>query len=108
LQLGRPLPGVLFKGFQDYSNIMFQPQEMITDVTEGKKRYIDILAEVKINGEDGRVLIHVNSRPIAKEISTVACSSISAASTKSTIKKTRSKKMEYPRFNFIRHKETDH
>ena len=43
----------------DYSNIMFQPQELVTDVTEGKKHCIDILTEVKINGEVGRVLIHV-------------------------------------------------
>jgi hypothetical protein len=34
-------------------------QELITDIPAGDKRYIDILAEVKIKGEDGCVLIHV-------------------------------------------------
>ena len=43
----------------DYSNLKFLSQEIITDVTAGEKRFIDILAEVKIKNEEGCVLIHV-------------------------------------------------
>jgi|GEM_PF-2607846 len=34
-------------------------QELLTDLTAGEKHYVDILAEVKIKGEDGYVLIHI-------------------------------------------------
>lgn len=43
----------------DYSSLKFLSQELITDVTEGEKHYIDILAEVEIKGENGYVLIHI-------------------------------------------------
>ncbi|MGB9783100.1 MAG: Rpn family recombination-promoting nuclease/putative transposase [Moorellaceae bacterium] len=43
----------------DYSDLTFLTQEIITDITAGEKHYVDILARVKIKGEEGYVLIHV-------------------------------------------------
>ena len=43
----------------DYSNLKFLSQELLTDISAGEKHYVDILAEVKIKGEEGFVLIHV-------------------------------------------------
>jgi len=43
----------------DYSELRFLSQELITDVTGGDRHYVDILAEVKVKGEDGFVLVHV-------------------------------------------------
>ncbi|MCG0278435.1 MAG: Rpn family recombination-promoting nuclease/putative transposase, partial [Thermanaeromonas sp.] len=43
----------------DYSELTFLSQEIITDITAGEKHYVDILASVKIKGEEGYVLIHV-------------------------------------------------
>ncbi|GEA17224.1 DUF4351 domain-containing protein [Moorella sp. E306M] len=43
----------------DYSDTRFLTQEIITDITAGDKHYVDILAEVKIKGEDGCVLVHI-------------------------------------------------
>ncbi|MGI9952910.1 DUF4351 domain-containing protein [Moorellaceae bacterium AZ2] len=43
----------------DYSDLTFLAQEIITDITAGEKHYVDILASVKIKGEEGYVLIHV-------------------------------------------------
>jgi predicted transposase YdaD len=43
----------------DYSELKFLSQELLTDITAGEKHYVDILAEVKIKGEDGYVLIHI-------------------------------------------------
>ncbi|OIQ52713.1 DUF4351 domain-containing protein [Neomoorella thermoacetica] len=43
----------------DYTDTKFLTQEVITDITAGDKHYVDILAEVKIKGEDGCVLVHI-------------------------------------------------
>ncbi|HBT47956.1 MAG TPA: transposase, partial [Peptococcaceae bacterium] len=43
----------------DYSDTRFLSQELITDITAGEKHYVDILAEVKVKGEDGYVLVHI-------------------------------------------------
>ncbi|MCG0279047.1 MAG: Rpn family recombination-promoting nuclease/putative transposase, partial [Thermanaeromonas sp.] len=43
----------------DYSELTFLSQEINTDITAGEKHYVDILASVKIKGEEGYVLIHV-------------------------------------------------
>ncbi|SMB93167.1 conserved hypothetical protein (putative transposase or invertase) [Thermanaeromonas toyohensis ToBE] len=43
----------------DYSELTFLSQEIITDITAGEKHYVDILASVKIKGEEGYVLIHI-------------------------------------------------
>ena len=51
----------------DYRNLRFLTQEVFTDVTEGEKHYVDILAEVKIKGEDGCVLIHVEPQAYREE-----------------------------------------
>jgi len=51
----------------DYGNMRFLAQEIFTDVTEGEKHYVDILAEVKIKGEDGCVLIHVEPQSYQEE-----------------------------------------
>lgn len=43
----------------DYSSLQFLSQEIVTDLAEGEKHYVDILAEVKIKSENGCILIHV-------------------------------------------------
>ena len=43
----------------DYADTRFLTQEVITDITAGDKHYVDILAEVKIRGEDGCILVHI-------------------------------------------------
>ncbi|MDK2817641.1 MAG: hypothetical protein PWR22_2270 [Moorella sp. (in: firmicutes)] len=43
----------------DYSDTRFLTQEIITDITAGDKHYVDILAEVKVKGEDCCVLVHI-------------------------------------------------
>ncbi|WP_338835718.1 DUF4351 domain-containing protein [Neomoorella thermoacetica] len=57
--LSQALSGKIKKNFIDYTNIRFLTQEVITDITAGDKHYVDILAEVKIKGEDGCVLVHI-------------------------------------------------
>jgi len=51
----------------DYGNMRFLAQEIFTDVTEGEKHYVGILAEVKIKEEDGCVLIHVEPQSYREE-----------------------------------------
>ena len=43
----------------DYSHLEFLTQELLTDVTSGEKKYIDILVKTRILGEEGAVLVHV-------------------------------------------------
>ncbi|PRR70696.1 Rpn family recombination-promoting nuclease/putative transposase [Neomoorella humiferrea] len=57
--LSQALSGKIKKNFIDYTNTRFLTQEVITDITAGDKHYVDILAEVKIKGEDGCVLVHI-------------------------------------------------
>ncbi len=43
----------------DYNHLVFLTQEVLTDVTAGEKKYIDILVQTRLLGEEGIVLIHV-------------------------------------------------
>ncbi|MEW5920426.1 MAG: Rpn family recombination-promoting nuclease/putative transposase [Bacillota bacterium] len=43
----------------DYSSLEFLSQEILTDVTAGEKKYIDILVKTRLLGEEGFVLVHV-------------------------------------------------
>lgn len=46
----------------DFKEFRFLPEEVVTDVTEGNKYRVDLLAETKLKGEDGLVLIHVENQ----------------------------------------------
>ncbi len=43
----------------NFSTVHFLEQEVFTDILKGEKRRIDILAEVKVKGEETIILIHV-------------------------------------------------
>lgn len=43
----------------NFSTVTFLDQEVFTDILKGEKRRIDILAEVKLKGEEKIILIHV-------------------------------------------------
>lgn len=43
----------------DYSYLEFLTQEVLTDVTAGERKYIDILVKTRLLGEEGFVLVHV-------------------------------------------------
>ena len=43
----------------DFSHVSFLSQELYTDVTVGEKRYVDLLVETKLKGEEGLIIIHV-------------------------------------------------
>src|SRR5690554_3729997 len=49
----------------DYSSLEFLTQEILTDLTAGEKKYIDILVKTRLQGEKGFVLVHVE--PQAKK-----------------------------------------
>jgi hypothetical protein len=46
----------------DFSGLSFLQQEVFTDVTSGDKHRVDLLAEVGLPGEDGLILIHIESQ----------------------------------------------
>lgn len=43
-------------------SVRFLPQEYFADLTTGEKKIIDLLAEVKLSGQDAVVLIHVEAQ----------------------------------------------
>ncbi len=43
----------------DYSSLEFLTQEILTDITAGEKKYIDILVKTRLLGDEGFVLVHV-------------------------------------------------
>ena len=45
--------------FINFSSVKFLEQDVFTDILRGDKRRIDILAEVKIKGQDQLILIHI-------------------------------------------------
>lgn len=45
--------------WMDFSDVEFLQQDLFTDITAGEQRRIDILAKLKLKGEDTVVLIHV-------------------------------------------------
>ena len=51
----------------NFSAVRFLEQEVFTDILKGEKRRIDILAEVKIQGEDTIILIHVEPQSYYQE-----------------------------------------
>jgi hypothetical protein len=42
--------------------LRFLSEEVVTDVTEGEKYRIDLLVETRLKGEDGLIVIHVESQ----------------------------------------------
>jgi hypothetical protein len=46
----------------DFHNFRFLSEEIVTDVTEGEKYRLDLLVETKLKGEDGLIVIHVESQ----------------------------------------------
>ncbi|MCL6614206.1 MAG: DUF4351 domain-containing protein [Firmicutes bacterium] len=46
----------------DLSHLRFLQQEVFTDVTAGEKHVVDILAETKLKGEEGLILVHVENQ----------------------------------------------
>ena len=46
----------------DLSHLRFLQQEVFTDVTAGEKHVVDILAETKLRGEEGLILVHVENQ----------------------------------------------
>jgi len=45
----------------DFSHLSFLRQELLTDVAGGDVRYVDLLVETKLKGEDGVIVVHVES-----------------------------------------------
>src|SRR5690625_1444412 len=43
----------------DFSSLTFMEQELFTDIVKGEKREIDILAQVRLQGREQFILIHV-------------------------------------------------
>ncbi len=54
----------------DRDTIQFLPQEVLTDVTSGEKKAIDLLAKVKYRQEDTFFLIHVEAQSYTQSILT--------------------------------------
>ncbi|WHY88566.1 transposase [Neobacillus novalis] len=46
----------------DFQDFRFLSEEIVTDVTEGERYRIDLLVETKLKGEDGLIVIHVESQ----------------------------------------------
>ncbi|PDO10474.1 MAG: transposase [Candidatus Reconcilbacillus cellulovorans] len=46
----------------DFSHLAFLRQELFTDVARGDVRYVDLLVETKLKGEDGVIVVHVETQ----------------------------------------------
>ena len=46
----------------DLTHLNFYQQEIFTDVTVGEKHVVDLLAETRLKGEEGLILIHVENQ----------------------------------------------
>ena len=46
----------------DFSHLAFLRQELFTDVAGGDVRYVDLLVETKLKGEDGVIVVHVETQ----------------------------------------------
>ncbi len=46
----------------DLSGLRFLQQELFTDVTAGEKHRVDLLAEVRLKGEESLILVHVENQ----------------------------------------------
>ena len=46
----------------DYSLLEFLSQEIFADITTGEKKYIDLLVKTRLLGEEGFILVHVESQ----------------------------------------------
>ncbi|MBD2459324.1 Rpn family recombination-promoting nuclease/putative transposase [Nostoc sp. FACHB-87] len=51
----------------DRDSIQFLPQEVLTDVTSGEKKEIDLLAQVRYQGQETCFLIHVENQSYTKK-----------------------------------------
>ncbi|WP_404783510.1 Rpn family recombination-promoting nuclease/putative transposase [Altericista sp. CCNU0014] len=47
-------------------SVRFLPQEYFADLTSGEKKIIDLLAQVKLSGQDAGILIHVEAQASSK------------------------------------------
>src|SRR5690606_13446401 len=43
----------------DYTHLVFLSEEVMTDITGGSKGRVDLLAEVKLKGEDTLIIVHI-------------------------------------------------
>ena len=46
----------------DFHDLSFLQEELLSDVTAGEKYRIDLLVETKLKGEEGLIVIHVESQ----------------------------------------------
>jgi len=46
----------------DFSHLSFLRQELFTNVARGDVRYVDLLVETKLKGEDGVIVVHVETQ----------------------------------------------
>ncbi|MBD2480233.1 Rpn family recombination-promoting nuclease/putative transposase, partial [Anabaena sp. FACHB-83] len=51
----------------DSDSIQFLPQEVLTDVTSGERKEIDLLAQVRYQGQETCFLIHVENQSYTKK-----------------------------------------
>jgi hypothetical protein len=52
----------------DPDSIQFLQQEYFTDVVEGEEKIIDLLAEVKLAGNDATILIHIEAESTRRSV----------------------------------------
>lgn len=48
--------------WMDFENLTFLFQDVFTDITNGERRSVVILAETKLKGEETAILLHVESQ----------------------------------------------
>ncbi|UCZ54949.1 transposase [Bacillus shivajii] len=51
----------------DFSEVRFLSEELFTDVTEGDKFRLDLVVEVKLKGEPGLIIVHVEPQSYEQE-----------------------------------------
>jgi predicted transposase/invertase (TIGR01784 family) len=49
-------------------SVIFREQEYFVDLVEGEKKIIDLLAEVKLAGEDATVLVHIEPQATSRSV----------------------------------------
>ncbi|RCJ17956.1 hypothetical protein A6770_33385 [Nostoc minutum NIES-26] len=52
----------------DRDSIQFLPQEVFTDVTSGERKEIDLLAQVRYQGQETCFLIHVENQSYTEKV----------------------------------------
>jgi hypothetical protein len=46
----------------DFCHLSFLSEELFTDVTAGEKYRVDLLVEMKLKGEDGLIIVHIENQ----------------------------------------------